>query len=75
MAGRVYIHIEPNGDVILRPDRRPVPRQELIRDGLEAALSHVQRHDCGDCFSAYLNERKALFGLRPTAVAQFLRRS
>lgn len=76
MAGRFYIHIEPNGDI--HPcaqhgaDFRP---KNIVRDGLEAALLHVQRHDCGDCFSAYLNERKALFGLRPTAIWELARRS
>ena len=48
--------------------------KNLIRDGFEAALTHVQRHECGDCYSAYLNERKALFGLRPAAVVEYLRR-
>jgi MoaA/NifB/PqqE/SkfB family radical SAM enzyme len=75
MAGRYYIHIEPNGDV--HPcaqhtaDFQP---KNIARDGLEAALTHVQRHDCGDCFSAYLNERKALFAMRPMALWEMARR-
>jgi MoaA/NifB/PqqE/SkfB family radical SAM enzyme len=75
MAGRFYVHIEPNGDV--HPcnqhaaDFRP---KNIVRDGLEAALAHTQRHDCGDCFGAYLNERKAVFGMRPTALWEMARR-
>jgi MoaA/NifB/PqqE/SkfB family radical SAM enzyme len=75
MAGRYYVHIEPNGDV--HPcgqhaaDFRP---KNIVRDGLEAALTHVQRHDCRDCFSAYLNERKALFAMRPMALWEMARR-
>jgi MoaA/NifB/PqqE/SkfB family radical SAM enzyme len=75
MAGEFYVHIEPNGDV--HPcaqhtaDFRP---KSIARDGLEAALAHVQRHDCRDCFSAYLNERKALFGMRPAALWEMARR-
>lgn len=75
MAGRFYIHIEPNGDVHPctqhNADFRP---KNIARDGLEAALAHAQHHDCGDCFSAYLNERKALFGLRPAALWEMARR-
>lgn len=75
MAGRYYVHIEPNGDV--HPcnqhdaDFKPA---NLVRDGLEAALAHAQRHDCGDCFSVYLNERKAVFGMRPAALWEMVRR-
>jgi MoaA/NifB/PqqE/SkfB family radical SAM enzyme len=75
IMGRVYIHIEPDGDVhpcvqtagTFRP-------KNIVRDGFEAALSHVQSHDCGDCYSAYLTERKALFALRPAALVEYLRR-
>ena len=75
IMGRVYIHIEANGDVAPCVQTSATFRaKNLIRDGFAAALTHVQRHDCGDCYSAYLNERKALFGLRPAAVAQYLRR-
>ncbi len=75
MAGRVYIHIEPNGDVHpCGQHNAAFAPKNIARDGLEAALAHVQRHDCGDCFSAYLNERKALFGLRPAALLEMARR-
>ena len=75
MAGRFYVHIEPNGDVhpCAQHTASFTPRN-VVDDGLEAALAHVQRHDCGDCFGAYLNERKALFGLRPMALLEMARR-
>jgi MoaA/NifB/PqqE/SkfB family radical SAM enzyme len=75
MAGRFYVHVEPNGDV--HPcgqhgaDFRP---GNIVRDGLEAALRNAQTHDCGDCFSAYLTERKDLFALRPRALLEMARR-
>jgi len=74
--GRFYVHIEPNGNV--HPcvqhsaDFQP---KNVVYDGLEEALRHVRRHNCGDCYSAYLNERKALFSLRPQALWEFARRS
>ena len=74
--GRVYIHIEANGDVQPCVQTGGTFRaKNLVRDGFEEALTHVQGHDCGDCYSAYLTERKALFGLRPAAVVEYLRRS
>lgn len=75
MAGRFYVHIEPNGDVhpCAQHTASFTPRN-IVGDGLEVALAHVQHHDCGDCFSAYLNERKGLFGLRPTALLEMVRR-
>jgi len=75
MAGRFYVHIEPNGDVhpCTQHNAAFTPKN-LARDGLEAALTHVQRHDCADCFSSYLNERKALFALRPAALLEMARR-
>ena len=75
MAGRFYIHIEPNGDVFpcVLQGSAFVPRN-LVTDGFEAALLNAQHHHCGDCFLPYLNERKALFGLKPHAVVAWLRR-
>lgn len=75
MAGRFYIHIEANGDVwpCQQHGAEFTPRN-ILNDGLEAALEHVQRHNCGDCFTVYLNERKAVFGLRPSALAEVVRR-
>jgi MoaA/NifB/PqqE/SkfB family radical SAM enzyme len=75
MAGRFYIHVEPNGDVhpCIQHNADFTPKN-IVRDGLEAALAHVQGHDCRDCFSAYLNERKAVFRLRPAALLEMVRR-
>jgi MoaA/NifB/PqqE/SkfB family radical SAM enzyme len=76
MAGRFYVHLEPNGDVqpcTMYEDAAFTPRN-AVRDGLEAALRHVRTHHCGDCFVVYLNERKALFGLRPSTLLEVLRR-
>lgn len=75
VMGRDYVHIEANGDVLpcIQTCGTVTPKN-LVRDGYEAALRHVQRHTCGDCYSAYLTERKALFGLRPAAVLEYLRR-
>jgi len=76
MAGRFYVHIEPNGDVhpcgIHGATR--FAAGNLARDGLEAALENARTHDCGDCYAPYLNERKALFGLRPAALLAAVRR-
>lgn len=75
VMGRVYVHIEANGDVFPCVQTAAAFRpMNLVRDGFTAALRHVQRHQCGDCYSAYLNERKALFGFRPAAVVEYLRR-
>jgi MoaA/NifB/PqqE/SkfB family radical SAM enzyme len=75
MAGRFYVHIEPNGDVhpCTQHGGHFQPKN-IAHDGLETALANAQRHDCQDCFSAYLNERKALFGLRPMALWELARR-
>jgi len=75
MAGRFYVNIEANGDVLpciqVGADFRP---KNILRDGLEEALRHARHHRCGDCFIGYLNERKALFALRPSYVLGALRR-
>jgi MoaA/NifB/PqqE/SkfB family radical SAM enzyme len=76
MAGRFYIHIDANGDV------HPcglhtgtfVPKN-ILRDGFDAAVGNTRQHDCGDCSLAYLNERKAVFGLHPSALLEIVRRS
>ena len=75
MAGKDYVHIEPNGDVhpcVMHGE--PFAPRNILSDGLEAALRHAQTHHCGDCWSAYLNERKLVFGLRPTALLEVVRR-
>jgi MoaA/NifB/PqqE/SkfB family radical SAM enzyme len=75
MAGKFYVQIEANGDVVpcaqYGADFTP---KNIVGDGLEEALRHARFHDCGDCFTAYLNERKALFALRPAALLEVARR-
>ena len=76
MAGRYYFHIEPNGDVYpcgLNVGKTPV--KNIVEHGLHAALEAAKHHHCIDCGMAYLNERKALFGLKPFAVREMIRRS
>jgi MoaA/NifB/PqqE/SkfB family radical SAM enzyme len=75
MAGRDYVHIEPNGNVhpCIMHGGEFQPKN-VVRDGLEEALRHARRHDCGDCWIAYLNERKLVFGLRPGALLEVVRR-
>jgi MoaA/NifB/PqqE/SkfB family radical SAM enzyme len=75
MAGKYHVHFEANGDVhpCVLHKATLVPKN-AVRDGLEEALRHVQQHDCGDCFTACLVERKLVFGLRPAAVLEALRR-
>lgn len=73
--GREYLHVEPDGDV--HPcgihGARFTPAN-IVRDGLEAAIRNAARHDCADCALAYLNERKAVFRLRPSALLEVVRR-
>jgi MoaA/NifB/PqqE/SkfB family radical SAM enzyme len=75
VCGRDYIHIEANGDVIpcIQHGASLTPKN-ILRDGLEEALRQTKHHDCGDCWTAYLNERKALFALKPGALRQMFRR-
>ena len=75
MAGKDYIHIEPNGDVLpcIQHGANFTPKN-IVKDGLDEAFRHTRRHNCGDCFSVFLNERKAVFGLRPAALLEVVRR-
>jgi MoaA/NifB/PqqE/SkfB family radical SAM enzyme len=75
MAGKDFIRIESNGDVLpcCQYDADLVPKN-ILKDGLEEALRHVRRHNCGDCWRVYYSERKALFGLRPSALREVVRR-
>jgi MoaA/NifB/PqqE/SkfB family radical SAM enzyme len=75
MAGKFYVHIETNGDIWPCAQHgahfRP---KNILTDGLEEALRNARGHDCADCFSVYLNERKAVFGLNPRAIVEVVRR-
>ena len=76
MAGKYYIHIDADGDV--HPcgmHTGTFAPKNILRDGFDAAVRHTQQHDCGDCSLAYLNERKAVFGLHPSALLEIVRRS
>ncbi len=75
MAGKFYVHIEPNGNVHpCGQHEAKLEPKNILKDGLENALHHAQRHNCGDCWTVYLNERKAVFGLRPAALREVIRR-
>ena len=75
MAGNFYFHINPDGDVIpCIPHGGDFTPKNILKDGLYEALRHVRYHNCGDCWSPYLNERKALFKFHPSAVIEFFRR-
>ncbi|GIW41376.1 MAG: hypothetical protein KatS3mg076_1953 [Candidatus Binatia bacterium] len=68
MAGRFYVHIEPNGDVHPCSCIQGFRPKNVVRDGLEEALRHARHHHCADCPHVYLNERKLLFSFRPGVV-------
>lgn len=76
VAGNSYYHIEPDGDV--HPcghhgaDFSP---KNIIRDGFEEAFLHAQKHNCGDCWLPFMNERKATFGLKLFAIRETLSRN
>lgn len=75
MAGKFYFHIDPDGDVIpCIPHGADFIPKNILRDGLYEALWHTRQHNCGDCWSPYLNERKSLFKLRPAALIEFFKR-
>jgi MoaA/NifB/PqqE/SkfB family radical SAM enzyme len=69
MAGRFYVHVDPNGDVhpCVQYKANVTPKN-LLRDGLIESLRHARGHDCHDCAFAYLTERKRLFALEPSAL-------
>jgi len=75
MGGRFYFHIEANGDVwpCAQHGARFTPKN-VIQDGLDEALRNSGRHNCGDCFTTYLNERKSVFSLKPRALLEIVRR-
>jgi MoaA/NifB/PqqE/SkfB family radical SAM enzyme len=75
MAGKFYFHIDPDGDVIpCIPHGADIRPKNILKDGLVEALRQVRHHNCGDCWSPYLNERKALSRFRPEAVIEFFKR-
>jgi MoaA/NifB/PqqE/SkfB family radical SAM enzyme len=75
MGGRHYIHIEANGDVLpcIQHGANFVP-ENILKDGFVSAIHNARHHDCGDCWTAYLTERKLSFGLNPSALREMIRR-
>ena len=71
-AGRYFLQMEPGGDIypcVLHVGRfRP---KNALRDGVETAWRHAQRHSCFDCYNTWLNENRAIFDLRPAVLANF----
>ena len=75
MAGKDYFHIEPNGDVLpCALNESNFTPKNILEDGLEEAMSHARHHNCWDCWMVYMNERKVVFGLKPEALLEVLRR-
>lgn len=75
MSGRSYFHIEPDGYV--HPcghHGAEFSPKNIIRDGFDEAFLHAKKHNCNDCWLPFMNERKAIFGLRPTGIREFFRR-
>ncbi|MBN2207448.1 MAG: radical SAM protein [Candidatus Aminicenantes bacterium] len=74
MAGRYALMIEPNGDVYPCFQHIGTFRaKNALRDGAEAAWRHAWNHHCHDCYNTWLNENKAIFGLRPEVLMNFWR--
>lgn len=75
-AGKEYIRLESNGDVIpccqFKADFHP---KNILKDGLKESLLHVQTHNCGHCWLVYYNERNLLFKFHPSAIFEALRRT
>ena len=76
VAGKCFINIYANGDVvpcvIHKADFTP---KNIVRDGLDEALRHVQYHNCNACWRVFNLERRAVFGLRPAALLEVMRRA
>lgn len=74
-AGKDYFHIQPDGEVTpciqYSADFNP---KNITLDGFKEALRHAQHHNCRDCWTVYLNERKLLFSLKPSALWAMIRR-
>lgn len=76
MAGRCYFHIEPDGYV--HPcghhgaDFSP---KNIIHDGFDEAFQHAKKHNCGDCWLPFMNERKVTFGLKLHAIREVIKRN
>ena len=75
MAGKFYFHIDPNGDIIpCIPHGADFSPKNALKDGLVSALKHARYHNCGACWSPYLNERRLLYNFNFLAIREFLKR-
>jgi MoaA/NifB/PqqE/SkfB family radical SAM enzyme len=75
MAGKYYIHIEPNGDIFpCGLNEAAFSPLNVLQAGLEAAIMHAREHNCRDCWMVYMNERKQVFGLKPQALWEIITR-
>ena len=75
VAGKYYFHIDPDGDVIpCIPNGADFVPKNILKDGLAGALKHTASHNCGDCWSPYLNERNLLYHFDPAAIRGYLKR-
>jgi len=75
IAGKFYFHINPDGDIIpCIPHGAEFSPKNVLKDGLVEALKHTESHNCGACWSPYLNERRLLYGLNLSAIRGFLKR-
>ncbi len=73
-AGRYFLQMEPNGDIypcVLHVGT--FQPKNAVRDGVETAWRHAQRHSCFDCYNTWLNENRAIFDLRPEVLINFWR--
>lgn len=71
-AGTYFLHMDPNGDLypcFLHVDH--FAPKNVVRDGVEAAWRHTQRHNCHGCFNTWLNENRAIFDLQPAVFMNF----
>jgi len=76
MAGKSYFHIEPNGDVhpcgLHGADFTP---KNIVKDGFVGAFLHAGKHNCGDCWMPFMNERKGTFKLKFSSLREVISRN
>ncbi len=74
MAGRYFVHMEPNGDlypcILQMGDFVP---KNVICAGVQSAWEHTRHHGCQDCYNTWLTENRAIFDLHPAVLLNFWR--
>jgi MoaA/NifB/PqqE/SkfB family radical SAM enzyme len=71
-AGKYFLQMEPNGDIypcVLHVGT--FQPKNAVRDGVEAAWLHAQKHSCFSCYNTWLNENRAIFDLAPAVLGNF----